>query len=566
MPHEADTAQAHGLAWRIVPGFAPTLSRVDLERARRPDALSAQERVKDNTVRSVVRLPDPDRPDGPGLYVKRYKFRSRTERLRHLLLPTKPHVEWRACRLLRRAGIPTCDVLAIAVRRRHGLPQEGFLISREVADAVSLAAYLRTRPPAAPEADELVAELADITVRLARAGLYHDDYHTGNLLIRPAAPPGERLFVVDQHSIHRRRPTPRRMLDMLSMLTRSSGLPGASAEDARPLLRAVVHRWTGQSEPPEGLVDGWAGGLSRIQRRQHRTHMRSRTRRCLKESSLFTTDRADGFGIHRRRDFDLQAVLDAVRRHGEAVRGARPDARVQRTGRRTEVTIVPGDRVPPFDVSRPAAPELRRQGPVCVKSFRRDSLGERLKDAGRLRGRARAMWVAARGFAVRGIPSVRPLALLESRYALSGAPDYVVMEAPDADGTLCELAASEALDAAARRRLSEAVAGLLNRLADEEVYHRDTKPTNVLVRREGNGFRLWLVDLDRVRFDRPLTHGLWVKCLARLNAGIPGRVGLLDRMRCLRLCGRGRWAAAERLSIAREVYALSLTRSVAWKT
>ncbi|KPK64956.1 MAG: hypothetical protein AMK73_04380, partial [Planctomycetes bacterium SM23_32] len=87
---------------------------------------------------------------------------------------------------------------------------------------------------------------------------------------------------------------------------------------------------------------------------------------------------------------------------------------------------------------------------------------------------------------------------------------------------------------------------------------------NVLVRRTDDGFRLYLVDLERTRFDRPLTRDRWVKCLARLNAGLPASVSLLDRMRCLRACGRGRWSARERLSVARDVYALSLTRRPAW--
>ncbi len=79
---EADTVQAHGLTWLVVREFAPTLPRLDLERARHPYVLTPGEYVKDNTVRTVLRVPDPDRPDGPGLYVKRYKFRGRAERLK----------------------------------------------------------------------------------------------------------------------------------------------------------------------------------------------------------------------------------------------------------------------------------------------------------------------------------------------------------------------------------------------------------------------------------------------------------------------------------------------------
>jgi hypothetical protein len=116
-----------------------------------------------------------------------------------------------------------------------------------------------------------------------------------------------------------------------------------------------------------------------------------------------------------------------------------------------------------------------------------------------------------------------------------------------------------------RRRLGLAVADLLSHLAEQEVYHPDTKPQNILVREEAGGFALWLVDLDRVRFARPLTRTHWVKSLARINSGLNADVSLLDRMRCLRECSRGRWNGAERLQIARDVHAMSLTRDYAWR-
>jgi hypothetical protein len=101
-------------------------------------------------------------------------------------------------------------------------------------------------------------------------------------------------------------------------------------------------------------------------------------------------------------------------------------------------------------------------------------------------------------------------------------------------------------------------------MAEEEVYHPDTKPTNFLVRLDGEGCRLWLVDLDRAKLNTRFGRKRWIKCLARLNAGLPARITLLDRMRCLRKCDRGRWGAEERLRIARDVYEMSLKRRPKW--
>jgi hypothetical protein len=195
-----------------------------------------------------------------------------------------------------------------------------------------------------------------------------------------------------------------------------------------------------------------------------------------------------------------------------------------------------------------------------VKAFLRPSTWDRVKDALRPRSRARGAWVAARGMQVRDIPAAQPIALLESRRKLSGGPDYLITEAVEHDDTLYGSLREDDLSPKDRHRLAETLADLLRRMAEEGVYHPDTKPGNILVRREGEGYSLWLVDLDRASFPRRLSRARWVKTLARINAQVPPEVSLLARMRFLRLCGRGRWEAGERLEVAREVWQRSAER------
>ncbi len=562
---------AHGMRWLAVRGFAQALPRLELERARHPDRLGPDELVKDNTVRTVLRMPDPLAPDGPGLFVKRYKFRDLYDRLRYVVAPTKPEQEWRVCRALQAAGIPTCDVLAIGVRRRRLMPREGFLVSREVSGAVVLGELLR-EPGLVPRfaepafRRELIEEASGLSAALADGGFTHTDYHAGNLLVRPDEPAGRRLYVTDLHAIRLRRPRRRGVARMLGMLAYSTDRAGAEHDDQALFLRQFLRRRQAEDARDERTVAEWARRVKRAEARLRRRHMRSRTRRCLTESSLFTRGRAEGLLVHRRRDFALEGALQAVRRHRTAVAGDAGAAEVIKldASSRTVVSLAELPAVPPpGDDGQPAGDEELRPGRVCVKQWRRDRWRDRLKDLFRPRSRARAAYVAHRGAHVRGIPAARPLALLEATSVLGGRPDWVVMEALETDGPLDEQDFG-ALGDTARRALGRAVADLLDRLARAEVYHADTKPGNFLVRREGEGFRLYLVDLDRMRFDARMTRGRWVKSLARLNSGLGRGVSLLDRMRVLRRCGRGRWRRAERLAIARDVYALSLTRRPAW--
>jgi len=569
------TVTAHGMTWLTVGEFADAIPLLDIEGCRRPEALPLQQLVKDNPVRTVVRVADPLNPDGPGLYVKRYKFRGLRERLKHLMVPAKPVVEWRTGRALEKADIPTCEVLAIAVRRRRLLPAEGFLVSREIPDVTSLKAFLRKRLSAMEQTQpgyrrEAIEELAALTAALADAAFYHCDYHTGNLLVNPEAPAGKRIYVVDLHRVGRRPARPQ-LLHTLGMLASSTRVPGISHKDRVEFLRAFLTRWNGGPGAGEEECKRWASDVKEAEADLRRRGMRSRTRRCMVQSSLFTIEGAGNFVIHRRRDFPVQAALDAVRLHGGAISGHKAgdtagEANVLRNGVRTEVTVCRCDSVPPFTSGRPARPEQVRPGSICVKSFKRGALWEKLKDVFRPHSRARAAWIASHGCSVRDIPAARPLALLEARWKWSGRPDYLIMEALDNDGTLGELAL-RGPSGSQRRALAKAVAQLLNLMARVEVYHPDTKPNNLLIKEAAppdDGFRLWLVDLDRLRFEAPMTRRRWVKCLARLNSGLPAHITLLDRMRCLRECGRGRWTARERRQLAEEVYALSLRRRPAW--
>jgi len=535
----------HGLRWRLRPGAEAIVRGVDLERLRRPEALAPSELVKDSTVRTVSRLPDPVAPAEPCLYVKRLKFRSLKERLRHMIVPTKMDVEWRMGRALQAAGIATCDVLATGERRVCGMPREGFIVVRELPSTTTLREWLSAHPEGRAT---MVEPLADMTARLLDAGFFHRDFHAGNILVDA----DDGLHVVDLHSVRRRTTAPRHALAMLAMLDNSTRAVGVTAVERAAFLRAFLERWRGG--PGATALTQWTTLATEARARLHRRHMASRTRRCLKRSTEFTPDRAGVLRIHRRRDFPLDAALAAVREHGlvmkagtDAGTDSGTDA-VLRDGRRTQVTLCDTDAVP--------------TGRVCVKAYIRPTLLAQAKDALRWRGRARAAWIASRGCHVRGVAVARPLALLESRF---GPAEYLITEAVPCAGDLHHVALAGIPAGAPRRALGRAVAKLLGRLADESVRHPDTKPTNLLVQEwSGDEVRIVIVDLDRVRFDVSITEAEWVRMLAQVNAGLPSDVTVRDRLRCLRACARGRWDAAARRRIARATLNLSLTRNPMW--
>ena len=550
----------------MVDEFVDTLERLDWRSLRRVEDLPEGVLVKDNTVRTVARLPDPGQPDGSGYYVKRYKFKRSTDRVKYLVRCTKARHEWNICAKLHEADIPTCDVLAMAERKKGPFYREAFLVSREILGTVELKEFVDQEwwlEAGVPTRMEILEELANLSGQLARKGFFHKDYHAGNILVRPSAPPGSRLFVLDLHSIYKKRSLRRRhALCMLAFLGTSFTREQVNDRERLRILLRFLRKWKGRDWlSRSGAVD-WARMARKAVQRHHRRHMRSRTKRCLKESSMFTGHSDGPYRIHRRRDLPAEFAREAAEKHLGITAGETREGTLCKNGERTAVTLCPLPGVPPGNPDRPVPEEELAAGTVCVKSFFPRSLGDRLKDVFRWRSRARAAWVALRGAAVRGIAVPRPLALLESGRFSSGR-NFLIMEAVNGGENLADTV-SPPLSRGAKDRLSEALAGLLESLQKERVYHPDVKPTNVLVSRSGERFDLYLIDMCRVRFESEGGRQRWIRYLAQLNAGLPAQITLLDRMRFLRRCGRGRWNPTERRRIARAVYQRSLERNPKW--
>jgi tRNA A-37 threonylcarbamoyl transferase component Bud32 len=404
----------------------------------------------------------------------------------------------------------------------------------------------------------MIEELADLTARMLRDGVCHNDLHVGNVLILPDAPAGRRFCVVDLHRVRLGRVGERGAARMLSFLADSTARLGVSATDRVRFLRRVLAGWLGREEARGRALRAWAERVRVRWERHRRRYMRRRTRRCLQEGDLFARERAGGFRIFRRRDVTSGDLLALVDMHRRAVAGEASACQVRKAATRAQISVCPG-------------PGGRR---FLVKAFLRNSARDRLKDLIRPCGRARDAWIGHRGFCVRGVPTPEAVALLEATSKLSGRPDYVIMEALDVVGDLRQIVFGLAPDGSQRdgpalgpqerRELPLAIADLFCLLAERQVRHSDTKPSNILVTRDERGLRLWLVDLGRAQFDWRWRREHWVFHLAQCNAGLPANVTVLERMRCLRRCGRGRWTSQERLRIAREILSASLRRGAKW--
>lgn len=242
--HELRCAKADlgGFRWRLMPGV-PDGMLADVLALR--DGSSDAETVKQKAYRAVFKVM---RAYGT-IYVKWYRFRGLADSLGALFRGSRGEREWRMALRFRAAGVNVPEVLALGVRRRWGLPIEGFLAMREV-PGVSLNSLLpalsekQCGPPAARR-HALARRLGETLGRIHRSGLFPPDLHAENVLVSEAG----QVALIDLHAAKGLGPLPgRARLWNLACLHRIVCASGATRTDRLRFLRAYLgDEWTPQA-------------------------------------------------------------------------------------------------------------------------------------------------------------------------------------------------------------------------------------------------------------------------------------------------------------------------------
>jgi tRNA A-37 threonylcarbamoyl transferase component Bud32 len=422
---------------------------------------------------------------GQGYFLKMGAAKPSVRRATELLRWGRRWAEWRNLHRLLDRGLAAC----IPVLRGQGTGRAAadFFLVTEKVDGRPLGAGVE--PPA----------LGAFLAGLHAAGAYAADLHPNNLLIRTDGSP----CLIDAQAVFFLPWMPRRLRasslgKLLHYLSGDASVPPAWWA----AVLAAYNRAAGAPLSP-AEVEAAAGAFRR--RRE-----RSRSRRCLVDSSGFERVRGPGAFGYRRRDFGLGP--EEIERLFE---GGRP--------------LKEG--------------HVREAQGLCIKMQ-----GRRLLH----RDRCLAGWKMSHALAVRGIPVARALAY----YRLRGRR-YLVTEYLEG-GTPLNPCLSALAGAALRRRLAE-FAGWLRRIHAAGVWQHDFKSANVLC----HAGRFHLLDLDGVRFGRISRRRVLVN-LAQLNASVSHAVGLRDRLRFYGYYTRGQgFTRRQRRAEYRAIWEISATKNTA---
>lgn len=523
----ADTAAR----WEFDPAWAEVVAEL---RHRTPDdwgTLPGAAVVKSGPHRVVYRIDRPQR----SVFVKHYRAADWRARVRSLFRASAARREWRKSVEMARRGVPTIHAIAWGESRQAGIATDNYFASEAIANAIALDAWLGNVSPHLPSCErarvrrKIVERLADLTARAHRAGVWHDDFHAGNVLLA-----GERLYLIDVPGVQLSRGplSWRRTRASLAMLC--SGLLGQATRSERwQFWRCYLAR------RPELALSDPRAAAGEVFRAAH-----AHARRIFR--------RRDGRAWEANRDFYRQRLASgqahAVRDLAPAELRSRFDVPAEYLGEHFAQPI----KLSHSSVVVEAAIDLvGKETRVALKRCRPKSWWKGALSLWR-GTRARVNWYRGQALVSRLIPTARPLAMIEPTRRSFMREGYTVTEWIEGATNLhlyaWDLATRSEEDRQHRtRQLVSSLGALIGRLHQWHISHRDLKGCNLLAAEREDRVDCYLIDLDGMRICRWLTRSTRTRNLARLAASCQAHTWISrpDRLRFLRAYFRAQENPAE---------------------
>ena len=504
--------------------------------------------VKENRVRSVISMPESG-INANGIYIKYFKRGGFKEYIKHLFVPTKARTEWEVGNALRSNDIKTALPLAISEGKRGLLMVTETVTNSEELMEFFTANYVSFLSEGKEfEKRMLLNKLAVFIRDIHEKGFCHYDLHAGNILIKfnkEQNVTGYDLYLMDLHrvKIFKSVSTNKRIFNLAQIFNSLSSIMTMS--DKFDFIRSYGDSAFGNVTDEKELVRQIDEQSSKIRN----IHYRSRRKRCLKESSVFSRRMIANMKMFFRKGYDTDSLHELIEKHNSALIN-NDSAVIMKCDSKTALT-------------RHAFKDKTVQN-VVVKQYRVGCFGCLLKNL--FRGSAgRKAWVAGNGLRVYGLNTPLPLALLEKKRSGITTGSYLIMEevkdSLEMDRYILKNLDNRK-DIKKKKALISNIANTLGEMHNHNIFHHDLKTCNIMVKENGKSFDFTFLDFDKVSFNEEITVRKRVKNLVQINLSTPRLFTLTDRLRFLNeyldLCG----ITNEKKNIMREVASLSKTEKI----
>ena len=517
-----------GVRWHVLPEWQPVLLGPEGLRLGRWRAEGRVRVVKDASHRAVYRVDLPER----AFYVKHYRCPRFWDVARHLFRSCSARREWQNVTEVARRGIATVRPVGWGQRVRGGVVCDNYLVTEALVPTCTLQQYVARHLPQLSPAGQtsmrrvLAEGLGRFAAAIHRAGVLHDDFHDGNILVgldtcRPDGQghdPWPQLYLIDLVGVRLASPlgwpASRDNLAVLSSVWRERA--------------TLAERWrfwrTYLACRPDLEVPDRRLGAELVDRRG-REHSRQICRQRDKRSLRANRD----FAAVRRAAGEAHGVGDLPRDHLLRWLEAPDDLLWRNLDRPVKL----GHSSVMVEAEVPLAGGTRH---VALKRYRPRNWWKALRGLFRA-GRARRGWRAGHALLQRRISTPRPVAVWEPRRPLLARPGYLATEWIEGAENLhlwgWRLAGaplSERLRRAAR--LAESLGRLIGRMHAFQIAHRDLKGSNVLVVQQGDRTETYLIDVDDVHVARRLGRRPRLADLARLAVSVEAHPWVTRAIHC----------------------------------
>jgi len=439
-------------------------------------------------------------PNGRRVFFKRDITKGWLESLKYVLLPTKARKEWFVAYQLQKRNLNIPQPFGWMEKVCWGFVKESYYLSEAIGSGVSL-----VEDPSILRESLWMDELTKMVRKIHNTGLFHKDLHAGNFLWD-----GQSLFITDLHraKIVRTLSLNQRLWN-LSQLFHSLRTIWEDSDR----LRFIEKYFEGNHfdlQKKRELLQKIHSLMDRLQKRQ----WRSRTKRCLMESTEFLILKERGIHYYHRRDFSLDQIRRALEDHLEVIR-ERP-SELKKLSQEVIISLLndKGNR-------------------VCVKQFRYPHFWKRFKEHFR-RSKGLRAWIAGNGLRARGFPSLKPLGLVEKRDWLGLDVGFFLMETLEIDLEMDRYILEEFKDFWKKRLFIKTFAKWLSDFHKMNLYHKDMKTCNILVSRNGEIWNFRLLDLEDVLLDERVDEIKLFRNFLQLNTSTPKIMTRTDRFRFFR--------------------------------
>jgi tRNA A-37 threonylcarbamoyl transferase component Bud32 len=350
-----------------------------------------------------------------------------------------------------------------------------------------------------------IIQLAETVKKIQEAGLFHQDLHGGNFLWDNTS-----LFLTDLHHAKVVRPLSlnQRIWNLAHLFhsLRSTWGEGEQLQFIDRYFEAISEGY----KKREILFQRIYPLMDRLQRRQ----WRSRTKRCLKESTEFSIHREKGVRYFHRRDFPVDRLKRAMEEHRDLVR--KRSSSLIKNSPEVVVSI------------------LNDEGEkICLKQFCYPHLWDRIREHFR-RSKGLKSWMAANGMRARGFPSLKPLAFVEKKSWLGLQESFLFTEALEEDQEMDRYILKGFEDLNRKRFFIKTFACWLDSLHRMGLYHKDMKTCNILVSERGQGWNFHLLDFEDILMDEKVNRKKLFRNFLQLNTSTPKVMTKGDRFRFFR--------------------------------